>query len=87
MSKYVILCENAKKLAKLITNKEKFTVSDVIFDDSCDVIFVAKNASVTEADLDMIANMLEARKVIVGTSQKKSGFKKFVYRFFGILHI
>jgi len=86
MSKYLILCNNPKKLGKLVTNKEKYTVTDSVEDDTCDVIFVSKLSNVTEADLDMIANMLETRKVIVGVSQKKSGLKKFIYKFFGASH-
>ncbi len=86
MSKYIILSERAKKLEKLITNKEKYTVTDTLTDDLCDVIYVAKNATVTEADLDMVANMLDTRKIVIGTSQKKSGVKKFIYKFFGASH-
>ncbi len=86
MSKYIILCENPKKLRKIITNTEKYTVSSSLSDDTCDVIFVAKKASVTESDLDMVANMLESKKVVIGTAQKKSGLKNFIYRLFGASH-
>jgi putative flippase GtrA len=86
MSKYIILCEKPKKLEKIITNTEKYILCDAIPDNSHDVIFVSRSTCITEGDLDMIANMLETKKVIIGTSQKKSGLKKFIYAFFGASH-
>ena len=83
MSKFIILSRHKKKLGKLITNREKYTVTDTLTDESCDVIFVANNASVTEEDIDIIANLLDLRKIVIGTTEKKSGLKKFIYKFFG----
>ena len=82
MSKYIILCSSPKKLKNIISNTEKYTVSNTIADDTCDVIYVSKKASVTESDLDMVANMLESKKVVIGTAQKKSALKNLIYRFF-----
>lgn len=86
MSKFIILCENPKKLKKIVTNTEKYALSDSVSGDECDVIFVAQKASVTESDLDMVASMLESGKIVIGTEQKKSGLKKLFYRFFGASH-
>lgn len=86
MSKYIILCNSPKKLKNIISNTEKYTVSNTIADDTCDVIYVSKKASVTESDLDMVANMLESKKIVIGTAQKKSALKNLIYKFFGASH-